>query len=149
MSEFIWILRAFPPLRGRSGASSGPRWVRRLIWNFAREGGQGDAPLGLPPPLGESGGHSHNNRGLPNNSKIKDFNRAKKTASEPPRGRLFGGGDIYRFLGRYNKEKSHGTIHKKIIPRRVDTSGWAPSFLRFNEYSIWRLSGLVGRAADL
>ncbi len=23
------------------------------------EGGQGDAPLGLPPPLGERGGHTH------------------------------------------------------------------------------------------
>jgi len=27
-------------------------------------GGQGDAPPGLLPPLGERGGHPHNNRGL-------------------------------------------------------------------------------------
>ena len=31
----------------------------------------------------------------------------------------------------------------------VNASPSAPSFLRFNDYSIWRLSGLVGRAADL
>ena len=31
----------------------------------------------------------------------------------------------------------------------VNNSPSAPSFLRFNDYSIWRLSGLVGRAADL
>jgi hypothetical protein len=41
------------------------------------KGVKGYAPLGLPPPLGERGGHPHNNRGLPNNSKIKDFYRAK------------------------------------------------------------------------
>jgi hypothetical protein len=35
-----------------------------------------DAPLGLLPLLGERGGHPHNNRGLPDNSKIKDFYRA-------------------------------------------------------------------------
>jgi hypothetical protein len=26
---------------------------------YKRKGGQGDAPLGVPPPLGERGGHSH------------------------------------------------------------------------------------------
>jgi hypothetical protein len=29
----------FPPFGGRSGASSDPRWARRLIENFAQEGG--------------------------------------------------------------------------------------------------------------
>jgi hypothetical protein len=32
--------------------------------------------LGLLPPLGERWGPPHNNRGLPNNSKIRDFFRA-------------------------------------------------------------------------
>jgi len=43
-----------------------------------KQGGQGDAPLGLPPPLGERGGH------LPSNCKRiaeqwekEDFNRAQ------------------------------------------------------------------------
>jgi hypothetical protein len=40
------------------------------------EGGLRGTPLGLLTPLGERGGHPHNNRGLPNNSKIKDFYRA-------------------------------------------------------------------------
>jgi hypothetical protein len=35
----------FPPFGGRSGASSDPRWARRLIENFAQEGGQGGLPL--------------------------------------------------------------------------------------------------------
>jgi len=50
----------FPPLGSRSGAASDPRCARRLIENFAQEGG-----------------HPHNNyRGLPNNSYIEDFYRA-------------------------------------------------------------------------
>jgi hypothetical protein len=40
-------------------------------------GGLRGTPLGLLAPPGERGGHPHNNRGLPNNSKITDFSRAK------------------------------------------------------------------------
>jgi hypothetical protein len=44
-----------PPLGGRSGASSDPRWARRLIENFAQEGGLGGLPLDSLPLWGREG----------------------------------------------------------------------------------------------
>jgi hypothetical protein len=40
------------------------------------------------------------------------------------------------------------TSEKRSLDCILNGEG-TPSFLRFNDYSIWRLSGLVGRAADL
>ena len=48
---------SIPPLMGCSGASSGPRWAGVNQEVFLSSGVQGAAPLGLPPPLGERGGH--------------------------------------------------------------------------------------------
>jgi hypothetical protein len=45
------------PFGGRSAALSGPRWARMLFETLIFMWGQGDAPLGLPPPQGERGGH--------------------------------------------------------------------------------------------
>ncbi len=53
-------MRAFPPLRGRSGAWSGPSLGEVVDQEtFVFSGVKGAAPLGLPPPLGERGGHHH------------------------------------------------------------------------------------------
>ncbi len=58
-NEVYWILRVFPPpFRGRSGASSDARWARRLIENFAHEGGQEGLPWGTSPSGGERGAPS-------------------------------------------------------------------------------------------
>jgi len=48
------------PYGGRSGASSGPRWAKRLIKSLMDRRGSRGSPLGLLPPLGERGGHAHN-----------------------------------------------------------------------------------------
>jgi len=51
------------PVWGRSAASSGPRWAGKLFEYFRdSKGGQGGAPLGLPPPFRECGGHSRNTK---------------------------------------------------------------------------------------
>jgi hypothetical protein len=57
------------PFWGRSGASSGPQG-KEVDLKLCTRGGLRGTPLGLLPP--------HNNRQLPNNSKIKDFYRANK-----------------------------------------------------------------------
>jgi hypothetical protein len=49
-----------------------------ILETFVSPEVKGAAPLGLPPPIGERGGHNHNYHiGLPNNIGIKDFYRAK------------------------------------------------------------------------
>jgi hypothetical protein len=49
-------MRAFPPLRGRSGAWSGPSLGEVVDQEtFVFSGVKGAAPLGQPPPLGEWG----------------------------------------------------------------------------------------------
>ncbi len=54
----------FPPFGGRSGASSDPRWARKLIENFAQEGGQGGLSLGSLPIQGRGGLPHNNHRGV-------------------------------------------------------------------------------------
>jgi len=76
MNEFFWILRVFPPLRGSLGRLVGPSLGKEVDLKLCTRGGLRGTPLGLLPPLGERGGPPHNNRELPNNSKIKDFYRA-------------------------------------------------------------------------
>jgi hypothetical protein len=49
-----------------------------------KKGGQGDAPLGLLPPLGERGGHSASSRREQTNRDKEDFNRAKKLLKNYP-----------------------------------------------------------------
>jgi hypothetical protein len=66
----------FPPFRGHSGASSDPRWARRLIENLAQEGGQGGLPLHCFPLWGREGVTLTTTEDFLNNSKIKDFYRA-------------------------------------------------------------------------
>jgi hypothetical protein len=66
----------FPPFWGRSGASSDPRWARRLIENFAQEGGQGGLPLGSLPLWGREGVTlTTTTEDFLNNSYIEDFYR--------------------------------------------------------------------------
>jgi hypothetical protein len=75
MSSFEFCEHSHP-FGGCSGTSSGPRWGKEVDLKLCTRGGLRGTPLGLLPPLGERGGHPHNNRRLPNNSKIKDFYRA-------------------------------------------------------------------------
>jgi hypothetical protein len=77
MSSFEFCEHSHP-FWGRSGASSGPPLGKEVDLKLCTSGGLRGTPLGLRPPLGEKGGHPHNNRRLPNNSKIKDFYRANK-----------------------------------------------------------------------
>jgi len=58
------------------GRLVGPSLGKEVDLKLYTRWGLRGSPLGLLPPLGERGGHPHNNRGLPNNSKIKDFYRA-------------------------------------------------------------------------
>jgi hypothetical protein len=68
----------FPTFGGCSGASSDPRWARRFIENFAKEGGQRGLPLGCLPLWGREGVNlTTTTEYLLNNSYIEDFSRAK------------------------------------------------------------------------
>jgi len=58
------------------GRLFGPSLGREVNLKHCTIGGLRGTPLGLLPPLGEKRSHPHKNRGLPNNSKIKDFYRA-------------------------------------------------------------------------
>jgi hypothetical protein len=68
---------SIPPLWGSLGRIVVPSLGKEVDLKLCTRGGLRGTPLGLLRPLGERGGHPHNNRGLPNNSKIKDFYRAK------------------------------------------------------------------------
>ena len=54
----VLVLTVDVPWKKYDSLSEG--W-REILFRDGRngEGGQGDAPLGLPPPLGERGGHPH------------------------------------------------------------------------------------------
>jgi hypothetical protein len=51
--NFFEIASLPTPFGGRSAASAGPRWARKLIKKFCFERGSRGSPLGKPPPLGE------------------------------------------------------------------------------------------------
>ena len=55
------------------GRLVGPSLGKEVDLKLCTRGELRGTPLGLLTPLGERGGHPHNNRGLLNNSKIKDF----------------------------------------------------------------------------
>jgi len=74
----------FSPFGGRPGASSDPRWARRLIENFAQKGGQGGLPLGNLPLWGREGGTlTTTTADFLNNSLIEEFSRAIISATWP------------------------------------------------------------------
>jgi hypothetical protein len=75
-------LRAFPPLRGSLGCLVGPSLDKEVDLKLCTREGLRGTPLGLLPSLGERGGHPHNNRELPNNSKFKDFYSANISDSQ-------------------------------------------------------------------
>ena len=73
MSSFL-NFASIPPPWGSLGRLVGPSLGKEVNLILCIRGGSRGTPLGLPPPLGERGGHPHNNiRGFPDNSKIKDF----------------------------------------------------------------------------
>ena len=65
MNTFLLNFASIPPLRGSLGRLIGPSPGKVVDLKFRTGKGSRGTPPGLPPPLGERGGHPHNNlRGL-------------------------------------------------------------------------------------
>jgi hypothetical protein len=71
-------LRAFPPLQEPLGRLVRPSLGKEVDLKLCTRWGLRGTPLGLLPPLGREGVTLTTIEDLKNNSKIKDFYRAKK-----------------------------------------------------------------------